>query len=293
VELNRAKQLLLDEVLTAYNDDLRREPADQTAAVTLGYTHSLHQLWRTVLSQLPVSPHSSVLDLGCGLGILSFELAANLPVRVHGIDIEPRFVFHAQQLLDRLDGRHLFAEGSLVSFSAGDLRALDVPDGSIDLLFVREVLQFLPDPQQAADEMLRVLKAGGYACVSDTDDQLYMTWPPSDAQSRLVEAVTALHRGRGGDRNTGRKLSSYLRRSGFEINSLLVLPEAQHRLVDSADPERALVLEQLRAGRDRIVGSGTMASELFDSNLAELETEPPHEEFRMNASIVVLGRKPL
>jgi ubiquinone/menaquinone biosynthesis C-methylase UbiE len=293
LELHLVQQLVLDEVLTAYTDELRQDPAEKTAAVTLGYTHSLHRLWRTALRMLPVDKDWSVLDVGCGLGILSFELAANLPVCVHGVDIEPRFIFHADKLLGRLQKRSLFAEGAQISFSQGDVRALDIPDNSVDLLVVREVLQFVPDPLEVVAELFRVLEPGGYACVSDTDDQLYITWPPSDAQSRLVGAVTALHRQRGGDRNTGRKLSSYLHRTGFEITATVVLPDAQHRLVDSTDVERALILQQLHAARQRIVDSETMTAEEFDANLAELEAEPAHDEFRMNASIIVLGRKPI
>jgi hypothetical protein len=35
-----------------------------------------------------------------------------------------------------------------------------------------------------------------------------------------------------------------------------------------------------------------MTEEAFDADLAALEAEDPHDEFRMNARIIVLGRKP-
>lgn len=293
VELDQAKQGVLDELLTAYADELRRDPAEETAAVTLAYTHTLHRSWRTALRMLPVPPGWTVLDVGCGLGILSFELAANLPLSVQGVDIEPRFVAHAEELRRRLDERRFFAQGATVRFSEGDVRALVVPDDSVDLLFVRELLQFLPDPPAAVAELFRVTRPGGYACVSDTDDQLHITWPgPSPAQERLVGAVASLQHERGGDRHTGRKLSTYLSRAGFEITSVVVLPEAQHRVADANDVEHALILEQLRAARGRLVASGRMTGEEFDADLADLEAEAPHEEFRMNARIIALGRKP-
>jgi hypothetical protein len=137
-----------------------------------------------------------------------------------------------------------------------------------------------------------VVRPGGYACVSDTDDQLHITWPEhSPPLARLVGAVSDIQYARGGDRQCGRKLSSYLRQVGFGIASVVVLPEAQHRIVNRLDGERSLVLEQLRAARERIVKTGTLTAADFDSDLAELEAEEPHEEFRMNARIIVLAQK--
>src|ERR1700677_1637917 len=102
VELDRQKQATLDMTLTAFTDELRAG-ADDESAVTLAYTHSLHRMWRTALRMLPLSEGSSVLDIGSGLGILAFELAANLRLHVQGIDIDKRFVAHSRELLARLD----------------------------------------------------------------------------------------------------------------------------------------------------------------------------------------------
>lgn len=292
MDLDATKSRLLDEVIVEYSEELRKAGEDN-AAVTLAYTHSLHRAWRTALRMLPVPPNWSVLDVGCGLGLLCFELAANLPVDVHGVDIDTGFVDHANKLFGRLRAQDMFAEGTDVEFSVGDIRALRLADETFDLVFVRELLQFLPDPVRAVSEVLRVLRPGAYLCISDTDDQLRITWPPANpALERLVAAVAAVQRGRGGDRETGRKLSTYMRAAGFEIASVVVLPEAQHRVVDASEAERALILEQLHAARERVVEAGAMEASRFDADLRVLEGEPPFEEFRMNARIIVLGRKP-
>jgi ubiquinone/menaquinone biosynthesis C-methylase UbiE len=291
MELDPTKQTALDGTLNVYTEELRAA-ADDESAVTLAYTHSLHRMWRTALRMLPVTGASSILDVGSGLGILAFELAANLRVHVQGVDIDPRFVKHSIVLLDRLDEQDLFVDGATVRFSEGDIHKLAFDNDCFDLAFVRELLQFLPDPVAAVRELHRVVRPGGYACVSDTDDQLHITWPEhSPPLARLVGAVSDIQYARGGDRQCGRKLSSYLRQVGFGIASVVVLPEAQHRIVNRLDGERSLVLEQLRAARERIVKTGTLTAADFDSDLAELEAEEPHEEFRMNARIIVLAQK--
>jgi ubiquinone/menaquinone biosynthesis C-methylase UbiE len=292
VDLDATKFGVLDATLASYADELR-QAGDQNATVTLAYTHRLHQSWRTFLRMLPFPPGSSVLDAGTGLGILAFELAANLPLEITGIDIDAGFIDHANTLLRRLDDLRFFADGSTIRFSEGDLRTMGFPDRTFDLVFVREVLQFLPDPVQAVGEVLRVLRPGGYFCVSDTDDQLRITWPPTSAVlEALVTAVVAVQHERGGDRQTGRKLTTYLRAVGFEIASVVVVPEAQHRVVDAQDTERSLIIEQLHVARSRVVEAGTMDADRFDADLATLEREPPFEEFRINARIIVLGHRP-
>src|SRR5580658_11300604 len=111
MELDLSKQAALDATLEAYTEELRAA-ADDESAVTLAYTHSLHRMWRTALRMLPLPPGSSVLDIGSGLGILAFELAANLDVHIEGVDIDPRFVSHSTELLRRLDDENVFVSGA-------------------------------------------------------------------------------------------------------------------------------------------------------------------------------------
>jgi ubiquinone/menaquinone biosynthesis C-methylase UbiE len=190
--------------------------------------------------------------------------------------------------------RHSSVRGSQLGFSVGDACDLEFADRSFDVVFMREVVQFVPEPVAAMREIYRVLRTGGFACVGDTDDQLRITWPPPrPALARLVAAVSEVQHARGGDRQSGRKLTSYLRAAGFEINSLVVLPEAQHRLVRSDDAERVLVIEQLKSERKRVLAAGVIDAHRFDADLAELEHEGPFEEFRLNARIIALAQRPI
>jgi ubiquinone/menaquinone biosynthesis C-methylase UbiE len=292
MDLDADKVGLLDATLVEYTDDLRRA-GEEDAAVTLAYTHGVHRLWRQVVRMLPLAAGEAVLDVGTGFGILPFELAANVSVRAAGIDHNAQYIEHALALRARFGAEDLLEPGSEVSLFAGDACNLQFADESFDLVFMREVLQFIPEPVAALSELYRVLRPGGFACVGDTDDQLWITWPPpSPALSRLVGAVAAVQYAQGGDRQMGRKLTSHLRAAGFKINSLVVLPEAQHRVVEADDTERTLIIEQLRAARQRVFSEGITDERSFDADLEELEREDPFEEFRLNAKIIVLAERP-
>ncbi|MHB1486371.1 MAG: class I SAM-dependent methyltransferase [Acidimicrobiales bacterium] len=292
MDMDEAKWPVLDRAFDDFKDRLTGDE-DEDGRLMLAYTMSLHRAWRTVLRMLPVSPTWEVLDVGTGYGVLPMELAAHLPIRVHGIDIVPEYVDGARHVYEALAAQGYFRAGSKLSFEVGDIRRLGCADQSYDFVFVRELLQFLSDPVQAVSELLRVLRPGGYACISDTDDQLWITWPaPSEAFARLHAAVASVQTMTGGDRHTGRKLSSFMRQAGFDVVSTVVLPEAQHHQVDSAEPERALIVSQLEGARARILAAGVMEAAEMDADLAALASEPVAEQFRMNARIVVTGRRP-
>jgi len=145
----------------------------------------------------------------------------------------------------------------------------------------------------ATRELARVLRPGGYACVSDTDDGLYINHPPpSEAFQRLHRAFTAMHADAGGDRQTGRKLSSHLRAAGFNIASTVVLPESRHELAGDAEVEQKFIIDQLHEARHRVIDAGAMTAEEFDANLELVVNEAPVERFHLNGRIVVLGQKP-
>lgn len=106
------------------------------------------------LNWLALPAGASWLDIGCGTGAVTQTILADAdPAVVIGTDSSERYVAYARrQVSDRR-----------ASFRTGDARALPVPDASHDAVVSGLVLNFLPDPQRAAAEMMRVLRPGGTA----------------------------------------------------------------------------------------------------------------------------------
>lgn len=98
-----------------------------------------------------ISPGSTVLDAGCGEGILSVLLAGH-GCHVTGFDIsEPNIVASKQ-----------YAEqngvADKVTFSTADIEHILVADKSFDYVISSHVLEHVPDFTKAASELSRIAK---------------------------------------------------------------------------------------------------------------------------------------
>ena len=106
----------------------------------------------------PGSRRLDALDIGCGTGFLSLELAQR-GHRVTGIDFAPAMLALAR--------RKAMQAGADIHFEEADAENLPLPPLSFDLVVTRHVLWTLPHPEAAIDEWIRVLRPGGRLAVID------------------------------------------------------------------------------------------------------------------------------
>jgi SAM-dependent methyltransferase len=113
-----------------------------------------------------VTDGDRVLDVGSGTGALAVTAAAIESVQVTGIEPAPAFVRYARE----------HAGGDLVRFEVGDALALPFPDDAFDRTLSMLVLNFVPDPAAALQQMIRVTRPGGItaATVWDYGDGMQM-----------------------------------------------------------------------------------------------------------------------
>jgi SAM-dependent methyltransferase len=104
-----------------------------------------------------------VLEVGCGPGHLSGQLAGQHDLEVTGLDLDPAMITRARASTDRAGNRG----GRRPSFLVGDVASLAFPDGSFDLVVSTLSMHHWADPATGLAEIGRVLRPGGRALIWD------------------------------------------------------------------------------------------------------------------------------
>jgi SAM-dependent methyltransferase len=114
---------------------------------------------------LDVRPGMRVLDLGCGEGRHAFE-AYRRGASVLAVDWGQQEVATTAEWLGAIAAAGEAPAGAAAGVARADLRALPVPDASVDRVIASEVLEHIVDDRTALAEIARVLKPGGRVAVT-------------------------------------------------------------------------------------------------------------------------------
>jgi ubiquinone/menaquinone biosynthesis C-methylase UbiE len=185
------------------------------------YTHGHHEsvlrshLWRTAENSAGfLLPHLGddfvVLDVGCGPGNITADLATRVPHgAVTGID-------QSADVVARASSDYSVEVHPNLSFQVGDVFALPYEDASFDVVYVHQVLQHLSDPVAALKEMRRVLRTPGVVAARDADYGGFIWAPDDPVLDRWMDLYHRVTRANGADADGGRHLKKWVRTAGFE-----------------------------------------------------------------------------
>jgi SAM-dependent methyltransferase len=185
------------------------------------YTHGHHESvlrahrWRTAGNSAGyLLPHlragMSLLDVGCGPGTLTADLAAAVfPGRVTAVERAP-----AAAGLARAEARQRNQPN--VGVALADAHRLPFPAGAFDAVHAHQVLQHLADPVQALRQMRRVCAPGGIVAVRDSDYAAFAWYPPVPELTEWLALYRRVARANGGEPDAGRRLLRWARAAGFD-----------------------------------------------------------------------------
>lgn len=138
------------------------------------------------IDELGLAPGASVLEVGCGAGLMSIELGRR-GLAVTGVDSSPEMV----ALLER---RATDADvGADVRARQADVHRLPFATGEFQLVVGLGVLPWLHEPGGAVREMARVLAPGGSAILT-ADNRARLNLLVEPRESPLLDPARVVYR---------------------------------------------------------------------------------------------------
>jgi SAM-dependent methyltransferase len=224
-----------------------------------------HQTWvkegYALWERAGIGSGDTVLDLGCGPGFTSIELAHIVGPRgkVIARDISSRYIEFLRAECERLSLPQL--EPSL-----GPVEEIELARGQLDAAYARWLLCWLPDAGEVLERVARSLKPGGTVVLQD-----YIDWgamkliPPSEPFRRAVDACMQSWRDAGGTINTGDHIPSLANRCGLHVEYFRPIA----RIGPVGSLEWRWLTQFFRGYLPKIVEQGLLTPEEFDAYLAD------------------------
>lgn len=213
-----------------------------------------------LLERVGVAAGMRCIDLGCGGGEVTFELARLVGPTGHvtGVDMDEVKVALAREAAA--------ARGlSNVELEVANVAEWDEP-GAYDLVYCRFLLEHLSRPVDVLRPMWAAVAPGGTIAVEATDFDGQFGEPPDEAFERHERLYRAVVERRGGDPTVGRKMFGLFLQAG--------IPRPEIRLVQAVHSEgeaKTLATLTLEAVADAVVEEGIATAEEVDATLAGLE----------------------
>jgi SAM-dependent methyltransferase len=191
--------------------------ADRPGTYTHGHADSVlrSHRWRTAENSAGyLLPHlrsgQRLLDVGCGPGTISIDLAARVaPGEVVALDAAADVVEAARAAATEAGSANVVAE-------VGDVYGLRFDDGHFDVVHAHQVLQHVSDPVAALREMRRVCTPGGLVAARDCVYRAMHWYPEAPGLERWLEVYCAVAEANGGEPDAGSRLLSWAKAAGFD-----------------------------------------------------------------------------
>ena len=232
-----------------------------------------HRVWRDqvldVWRRAGFGPGQTIIDLGCGSGNATIDLAEIVgPAgRVIALDKSRRF-------LDVVEARARERGLANVSTYEVDLDRDPLPEIAADGAWNRWVLSFTTEPRELVEGIAACLKPGATFVIHEYFD--YGTWrsvPPSPELDEFVAAVMRTWRDSGGDPDLGLQLPRWLRELGFHVADVRPIVETTR----PGEPKWEWLAAFIESGRKRLASLGALTpqqSAAIGDKLLQLSSDP-------------------
>lgn len=169
----------------------------QQAEDSREYRHALYD-------KVDLKNKKEILDVGCGTGAVTLDIAQSTSGNVTGIDIDSEKLGEAEKVLSNIPN---------IKLMEADVLDLPFEDETFDLVVFTVVLIYIKDQLKALNEMARVTKKDGYVMATlEPDYASYISYPEDPITPLVTKNMEYL----GADIFTGRKLKFLFSSAGLK-----------------------------------------------------------------------------
>jgi len=136
---------------------------------------------RGFLRMVDARPGETVADVGCESGYMAADLVAR-GCHVICVDIDPTLLELARQRIG--PGR--------AEYVVSDIRAIQLPESSVDVAIGSEILEHLPSPDVGLRELVRITRPGGRIFLSVPNEALILKFKRTLRALRLMRLLGRL-----------------------------------------------------------------------------------------------------
>jgi ubiquinone/menaquinone biosynthesis C-methylase UbiE len=274
-------------------------PTDNTNEYRFGYSPeelkrlgNQHRVWaednRRFLARAGFSVGATVVDLGCGPGYTTLDLARAVGSKGQVIAVDR----DGERSLPLLKERAKAAGFSNIETRAADLENFDLPERSVDGVYGRWVLMYLPEKAAEAltTRAARWLRPGGVCALAELCNYRHIRiHPPSVHLPAIAEALMRAVTGdRGCNPEIGNALPGLLSRAGLHVELHVVTKAVRATTPEWRWPD-ALFREHLPG----LVDEGYLTREVLDAFFTDWDERSlePDAVFFGSPMMEVVGRR--
>lgn len=216
----------------------------------------VEEMTKKLLVDAGIKKGMHVLDIGCGRGDLSIQLAGMVGAEgtVLGLDYDESALTFARE---RIQENKL----TNVTFIQANLNALSISHPQFDAIVGRRVLMYLPEPRRVIVDLSALLKVGGLMIFQEHDSTMSPgSVVPMPLHNQVNKWIWDTVEHEGGNIHIGFDLWSLLAQKGINIEK--VRAEGVVQTPDAPYPMAPIV----RAMQHRIIEKGVATEDEIDIN---------------------------
>lgn len=184
-----------------------------------------HQIWASEARRgweiAEFGPGQTLLDLGCGPGYCSRDLAYMVgdTGKVIGVDRSASFINFLRRDAQNHDLN--------IELHNCDFDDLNLPDESLDGIYDRWALAWVPNPEEILEKLNDALRQGGVMVMQEYYDwSIFQTEPFLPHINKGIKAAYQTFVDSDGDINIGRRLPGIMQDMGMEVISVRTMSKA-------------------------------------------------------------------